>query len=124
MSVLASHIANVPGYGVMIATRSEFDTAAGGSPSRGEYTSREELLTAFDQNVKAGRDAMSSMRDEDFRANWTFRRGDQVILNGPRALALRTLVMSHLIHHRGQLSVYLRLNDVPLPSVYGPTADT
>ena len=63
------------------------------------------------------------MTDPEFLAPWTFKNNGQVVFTMPRAAALRSFVMNHMIHHRGQLTVYLRLKNVPLPSVYGPTAD-
>ena len=92
--------------------------------ARPEYNTTETLLAAFDANVAAARKAIAKLDDAAYIVPWTFKRGGQVMLSGPRAAMLRSILMNHLIHHRGQLSVYLRLNDVPLPPVYGPTADT
>lgn len=86
------------------------------------YQKTETLLRTFDQNVKEARQAIVSSKDADYSAPWSLRHGDQVLFTLPRAAVVRTK-LSHLIHHRGQLTVYLRLLDVPIPPIYGPTAD-
>jgi len=125
---LASHIANLSGFGAMIATVDERDlTAPGpdGKPRRPPvFTTSADLLAAFDDNVARSREAIKALPDSKLGDQWTLRAGDHVIMTLPRAAVLRSLLMNHMIHHRGQLSVYLRLNEVPLPSIYGPTADT
>jgi len=88
------------------------------------WESASAMLAAFERVVVAGREAIASASDETLMAPWTLRAGSHVIVTMPRIAILRTLVMNHVIHHRGQLSVYLRLNDVPLPDIYGPTADS
>jgi uncharacterized damage-inducible protein DinB len=92
-----------------------------GSP---EYTfeTTETLLREFDRNVREGRSALAAASDADFMVPWSLKSGDVVLFTLPRSAVVRSHI-NHLIHHRGQLSVYLRLNDVPLPSIYGPTAD-
>ena len=82
----------------------------------------ETLLAEFDRHVAEARATIGAASDADFMVPWSLRRGEQVFFTLPRAAVVRQ-TMNHLIHHRGQLSVYLRLNDVPLPSIYGPTAD-
>lgn len=82
----------------------------------------ETLLEDFDQNVRDARAALEASKDADFDLPWSLKRGDMVLFSAPRATVVRTHI-NHLIHHRGQLSVYLRLIDVPVPSIYGPTAD-
>jgi len=82
------------------------------------------MLAAFDRSVVAGRAAIATASDETLMVPWTLRAGSHVIVTMPRVAVFRTLVMNHVIHHCGQLSVYLRLNDVPLPEIYGPTADS
>lgn len=122
---LAMHLAELPGMVPIILTQSSFDSApAGGSgPPRAQFESREQLLAVFDRNVAAARAGIASQSDASLRETWTLQRGGTTMLSLPRAGVLRTFLLNHMIHHRGQLSVYLRLNDVPLPSVYGPTAD-
>jgi uncharacterized damage-inducible protein DinB len=80
------------------------------------------LLAEFDRNVREARAALAASQDADFAVNWTLRNGDRVFMTMPRGVVVRTHI-NHLVHHRGQLSVYLRLLDVPVPSIYGPTAD-
>jgi uncharacterized damage-inducible protein DinB len=122
LAALASHVANLVGFGHMIATVDERDMAKGGMP--GNYDNTEKVLAVFDENVAKTRGAIQALADDKLGTPWTLRMGEHVIMTLPRAAMLRILMMNHIIHHRGQLSVYLRLNDVPLPSIYGPTADT
>lgn len=126
LGALASHIANLAGFGKPIVTLTELNFAPAGAPPRvpAQFHTRDELLEAFDENVKASRDAISTLQPNDLGTPWALKNGEHTIFSLPRAAVLRTLLMNHIIHHRGQLSVYLRLNDVPLPSIYGPTADT
>jgi uncharacterized damage-inducible protein DinB len=94
-----------------------------GRPGSGyTYETRETLLEQFDANVAAARDALQTTVDAAWSENWQLRRGEQVIWSAPRAVVVRTH-LNHLIHHRAQLGVYLRLNDIPVPPAYGPTAD-
>lgn len=123
LGALASHIANLAGYGARVADSDEINFAAGGGYKPVQYHSTDELLDVFDRNVKKTRDAVIGLSAEDLRAPWSLKNGDTVIFTQPRSATLRTFLMNHMIHHRGQLSVYLRENDVPLPSIYGPTAD-
>jgi uncharacterized damage-inducible protein DinB len=126
IAALASHIANLPGLGAQVASLPELDLGAPGNApnARPEFNTSESLLEAFDANVARARAAIAALDDTAYLVPWTFKWGGQVLLAGPRAGMLRSILMNHLIHHRGQLSVYLRLNDVPLPPVYGPTADS
>ena len=118
---LSTHVANLPNWGVITMTRPELDIATYGRMA--EATSRAQLLDAHDSNMKALRAALAEKLDAEFMAPWTLKRGDQTIFTMPKLAVLRSFFMNHVIHHRGQLSVYLRLNDVPLPPIYGPTAD-
>lgn len=86
------------------------------------YEKTETLLGVFDENVKEARQAIASSSDADYTVPWSLMFGDQVLFTLPRAAVVRQTI-SHLVHHRGQLTVYLRLLDVPIPSIYGPTAD-
>ena len=88
-----------------------------------EPTSNEELLKFFDEAVAASKAAILAMSDEDLHKDWTLRSGETVFFTLPKIGAVRAMVSGHGIHHRGQLSVYLRLNDIPVPSIYGPSAD-
>ena len=122
---LAIHLANIESYGIAVATRPELDFAAlaGTGVTNTKWTSRVEALQQFDRNVEAARRAVASLSDDQLRESWTLRFGDHVVATLPRLGAWRSVVMSHQIHHRGQLSVYLRLNDISVPSIYGPSAD-
>ena len=118
---LATHIANLPTWGVTILNASSFDLAAL-PPNAEARGSRAEIVAAFDGNAKQTRNWMDRT-DAEYLDRWTLRRGGQELFSLPRVAAFRNFVMHHLIHHRGQLSVYLRLNDIPVPAMYGPTAD-
>jgi uncharacterized damage-inducible protein DinB len=87
-----------------------------------EGASRDAILAFFDESVKTTRKCLDRT-DAELNARWALRRGDQEMFSLPRAQAFRTFVLYHTVHHRGQLSVYLRLNDIPVPAIYGPTAD-
>ena len=122
MGDLAGHIAEMLQWSGEILNQTEFDLGA--TPRQAEKPkTRAALLERFDQEVKAARAAIASKNDAEFMANWTLKRGAQELFTMPRAGTFRTFVMNHIIHHRGQLSVYLRMNDVPVPSIYGPSAD-
>jgi uncharacterized damage-inducible protein DinB len=81
------------------------------------------MLAAFDRHAADARAALVGKSDAELAAMWTLKRNGRAVFSMPKASVLRTFVLSHLIHHRGQLSVYLRLLDVPVPSTYGPSAD-
>ncbi len=123
---LASHVANLVGFTIPIASSNALDFS---NPEAAKfvsmsYANNAELLNAFDANVSAARQAITKLADADLMTSWELKNGEHVVLSIPRVAALRSFMMNHIIHHRGQLSVYLRLNNVPLPSIYGPTADT
>ena len=119
---LAGHIAELPRLVVSTVTQDEVDFAAGNFRP---FTASNvpELLEKFDENIAAAAEALGGQPDEHLLKTWRLRRGEQVIFELPRVAVLRSMGLNHIIHHRGQLSVYLRLLDVPLPSIYGPTAD-
>lgn len=125
MGRLASHVAELPGWANSILEDDEFDFAPpeGPAPKAANLPSRQEILDLFDANVAKTRARLEQAEDDRMLQPWTLRKGEQVIFSMPRAVTWRSFVMSHLIHHRGQLSVYLRLNDQPVPSIYGPSAD-
>ncbi|MEO6866151.1 MAG: DinB family protein [Gemmatimonadaceae bacterium] len=122
---LATHIGNLPHWGLITMEADELDVstpvARGNNP---QFDSTANLVRAFDESVRKARAAIESASDSDMMEAWTLRRAGKTIWTLPRAAVLRSFILSHMIHHRGQLSVYLRLNDVLLPSVYGPSADT
>jgi uncharacterized damage-inducible protein DinB len=122
---LAGHVSELPGWGVVTLDQTELDFAPSGGPiyQPAIFTDRATSLKLFDDGVKACRDAIIRTSDADFMVMWTLKRGGQKMMSMPRATCLRSMVLNHIVHHRAQLGVYLRLNDVPLPSSYGPTAD-
>jgi uncharacterized damage-inducible protein DinB len=119
---LAFHIASVPGNIARMAQQDSFDVNQGqfAPPQPG---SMQEVLTAFEQSARDAEQCLQTMTDDYARSNWRLLRGDRELMNMPRIGFVRSIMMNHWYHHRGQLSVYMRLLDVPLPSIYGPTAD-
>jgi uncharacterized damage-inducible protein DinB len=122
MGRLAGHLAELPAIVEAIVTHSEFDFATSGFTPY-VATSVAELLRVYDENVRRAETALKGQSDEHLLSPWRLLRGGQVLYEMPRASFVRTLVLNHSVHHRGQLSVYLRLQNVPLPWIYGPTAD-
>jgi len=118
---LATHIAEVPAWGKVtiaqdtLALDSSFDPTILGSVS--------EVLSLFDENVSMFRELLATTPDEEFKRTWTMTHGGKEVFADTKLSVVRRMVMNHLVHHRGQLSVYLRLIDVPLPMTYGPSAD-
>ena len=125
MGRLAGHIAELPGLIATALSQETLDVRPPGAPPRVPFvmTTREGLLQMFDKNVAAASAAILGASDESLMKTFTLAAGGKVIFSLPRLAALRGFVLNHVIHHRGQLTVYLRLNDVPVPSIYGPTAD-
>jgi uncharacterized damage-inducible protein DinB len=121
----ANHLAEIPGWVEGTLKYTEWDIApAGSEPYRSpRLTSRREILELFDRNVASARRALESVRDEDMSVNWSLLKGGQPILTLPRTAVVRSFVLNHLIHHRAHLCVYLRLNDIPVPGMYGPSGD-
>lgn len=122
---LSSHLADLPSWLTMTIKVDQFDMhPPGGEPMKpAHFNTREETLAAFDKNVAAAREALAGATDEEFMKNWSLLNGGQTLMSMPKIACVRTWCMNHIIHHRAQLGVYLRLNDVPVPSVYGPSAD-
>ncbi len=116
---LAQLVTWMPGWIANCLSHTELELTAAPKYS---FETTGTLLAGFDQNVREAREALASVRAEDLGVMWSLKRGGQVLFSAPRGAAARTH-LNHLIHHRGQLTVYLRLVDVPLPSIYGPTAD-
>ena len=123
---LAVHVASIPAYCTFTVRETELDlNPPDGTPlPKPGFGGAQALLNLFDDNVRDARAALSAASDGDLMELWTLKNAGQVIFCMPRVAVYRTMVMNHLIHHRGQLTVYLRLLDVPLPSTYGPSADT
>jgi uncharacterized damage-inducible protein DinB len=122
---LAGHVANLPGWAAITIREAGFDMMPKGIPVEmpPDPKSRKQLLETFDKNVAEARAAIAGASDEDLRGNWSLLKNGQALMTMPRSVCLRSFVMNHLIHHRAQLGVYLRLNDIPVPSIYGPSAD-
>ena len=122
---LALHVALFPNWMVEIFKTESLDIAPPGAPPYRppDANSRQEILEIFDRDLAAARTALSQATDADLRKMWTLLQGGTTLFAMPRAGVLRGMVMNHMIHHRAQLGVYLRLNDVPVPGFYGPSAD-
>lgn len=119
---LASHVAELPGWITMIMNTSELDFAKYNS-KHAKLGSNDELLAILDQHVNKALATLDDSTDADFDKMWTMKNGEHVYFTLPKKIVLRTLAYNHLYHHRGQLSVYLRLLDIPIPGMYGPSAD-
>jgi len=122
---LATHLANLPRWTVFTMEGPSYDVAPpGGEPFRLEpVASVEEAIRLFDKSVAEARASLSSATDQALLAPWSLLSGGKTVLTMPRIAVLRSFVMNHMIHHRAQLGVYLRLNDVPVPATYGSSAD-
>ena len=116
---LAQLVATMPGWITRTVRGDDIDLSEGPGYS---YETTETLLAQFDQHVREARQEIERARDEDYAKTWSLKRGGETLFSMPRGAVVR-MHISHLVHHRGQLSVYLRLLDIPLPSIYGPTAD-
>jgi uncharacterized damage-inducible protein DinB len=125
MGWLATHIALIPHWVEVIVRQTQFDIAPPGSPPYVPPAtgSVKEILELFDKHIAAARATIAGASDEELLKPWSLLSGGKPILTMPRIAALRGVIMNHLIHHRGQLTVYLRLNNVPVPGLYGPSAD-
>lgn len=122
---LAGHVVEIPGWVGVTVREDEFDMAPpGGSHyETPALDSCAKILEVFDRNVAEALEALSGATDDALGRPWSLKNGGQVAFTMPKSLVLRTFVLSHLIHHRAQLALYLRLNDIPVPSIYGPSGD-
>ncbi|MFA6958946.1 MAG: DinB family protein [Thermoanaerobaculia bacterium] len=122
---LATHLANIPTWVGIAIGGDSFDAMPKDAPPPRAILlgSREAILETFDRNVTAARAAIGAATDEHLHGPWSLLAGGEVRFTMPRTAVLRSFVLNHLIHHRGQFSVYLRLCDIPVPSIYGPSAD-
>jgi uncharacterized damage-inducible protein DinB len=118
---LAAHVAQLPGLGIAIVTQDHLD--AGTRPTAPTLSTAAELVEHFDKNVEAFRNAIARLSAEDLDKTWSLGAGGRVFVSGVRRKLLRPMLVNHLIHHRAQLGVYYRLLGVPVPGIYGPTAD-
>jgi uncharacterized damage-inducible protein DinB len=125
MGSLATHIVNMIGWTTDTIVKDSFDVSPPGAPPYKEEPagSRKDLLDRFDKNVTAARAAIAGTTDEHLLKPWSLLAGGKTLFTMRRIECLRGFVMNHTIHHRAQLGVYLRLNDIPVPSIYGPSAD-
>ncbi|HVE80395.1 MAG TPA: DinB family protein [Gemmatimonadaceae bacterium] len=125
MGHLAQLVARLPAWSAMVMHQTELDIAPTSGPRFPGYTFEKTatLLAEFDRSAAAGRAAIAAARDADFEVPWTLKRAGAALVTASRYQMLRSTVLNHLVHHRAQLGVYLRLVDVPVPQMYGPTAD-
>ena len=125
LGILATHLAHMPGWVKETVEKEALDVAPGGKQmDMPKANNRKELLALFDKNVAAGRAALAAANDDaHWMKPWALQSNGQTLFSMPRVAVVRTFVLNHSIHHRAQLGVYLRLNDVPVPSTYGPSAD-
>ena len=125
MGRLGAHVGTLYDWMIKTITLDSFDVApVDGEPWRlPEFGTTAAILERFDKLATEARAALADASDEHLMAPWSLLQGGQAFFTLPRVVVLRSFVFNHLIHHRGQLSVYLRLNDVPVPSIYGPSAD-
>ena len=121
MGGLATHLATINHWADAIVGTDSFDVSTAPPPS--EIKSRKELLDTFDQDTATARKAIAGASDEALMKPWSLKSKGNTIFTLPRIAVLRSFIMNHAIHHRAQLGVYLRLNDIPVPSIYGPSAD-
>jgi len=122
---LATHLAELPSWAIFTIEKDSLDIAPPGEPpyEPSKVDSTQDLLDVFDKNVPLARKAIAGASDELLMKPWSLLAGGHTIFTFPRFTVLRGTVMNHIIHHRAQLGVFLRLNNVPLPAIYGPSAD-
>ena len=120
---LAPHVAELAGFGLTILTTPSLDFGSGPQRARVPFESPEQLVKAFDEGAAKARAALKNTPDDAWTQDWKLTFQGKPIFSGSRFLAYREMFLNHLVHHRAQLGVYLRLNDKPLPATYGPSAD-
>jgi uncharacterized damage-inducible protein DinB len=125
LGALSAHVANMADWAELTLTTDSFDYAPPGAPpyEAPTFASTEDLVAAFDKSIAKARAALAAADDSQMMAPWSLMAGGKTVMTMPRAAVVRTFVMNHIIHHRAQLTVYLRLNDIPIPGLYGPSAD-
>jgi len=122
MGKLAPHVAQLTGFGLSILTIPEVDFSKGNYKPL-PFESAAQLVKVLDEGAAKVRSALAGLPDEAWRQNWRLAWQGKTIFEGQRFLAYREMFLNHLVHHRAQLGVYLRLNDQPVPAIYGPSAD-
>ncbi len=120
---LAEHLAEMPLWTTMTMTQSALEMTTQRPPDYQRPATREAVLAMFDTNLKAGRANLTGKTDPEFTAPWTLESGGKEVFTMPKAAVMRNFVLNHMVHHRGQFSVYLRMLGVPVPSIYGPSGD-
>lgn len=120
---LATHLSRIPHWGDRILTQPGYDMVLDSTPAPPPHATPDAVLLAFDASVAVVRGLLSTLSDAELMAPWQLKRKGEIVLTVPRVAAFKSFVINHIVHHRGQLSVYLRLQDVPVPPMYGPTAD-
>ena len=120
---ICTHLANIPRWGVSILRHNSYDLVRDAGQPSAEKTSLADVLATFDQHVRDARAALVDITEGELIVPWSLKRDDVVMMSVPRIQAFKSFAISHVVHHRGQLTVYLRLQNVPLPPIYGPTAD-
>ena len=116
----ANHIAEIPGWVEYTLVRPSLDVATYQSP---KFTNVKDILAEFDKNVESAQKAIKNVPESSLGEMWSLTHGDQVLLKFPKSAVIRTYVLNHLIHHRAHVCVYLRLNDISVPGMYGPSGD-
>lgn len=120
---ITTHIANLPRWGVSILKHNSYDTVQDAGERPVEQTAVADVLALFDRHVNEARTALTEITEGELIVPWSLKRDGVVMMSVPRIQAFKSFAISHVVHHRGQLTVYLRLQNVPLPPIYGPTAD-
>jgi uncharacterized damage-inducible protein DinB len=125
MGRLAQHLSEIPDWAVKSIELDELDLAPPGAPPHQPppIGTRSDILATFDKNLKAARESLLKTNDEHLMKPWSLKMGGKTVMTIPRVAVLRNFVLNHNVHHRAQMGVYLRLNDIPVPSIYGPSAD-
>lgn len=125
LGLLAGHIADMPAWSVPTVNAPELDIRPVGGPAWQPFVPKtgDEALAVFDKNVAAAKEAVSAAGDDDLTAPWSLLAGGKTLFTMPRIAVLKSMILNHIIHHRAQLGVYLRMNDIPIPGMYGPSAD-
>ena len=123
LGALSTHQTRIPRWGERILTQPDYDLTSAPATPPPPHATPAEVLAAFDAAVGAVRQLLTTLSEAELQAPWQLKRNGDVMLTVPRVAAFKSFVINHIVHHRGQLSVYLRLLDVPVPAMYGPTAD-